>query len=186
MVWRPGYALPLNPLRGQISMGPLSSLPVDTLAQLPPFPVNGHGSFITGVPLPDGSGPGWYLGSTFERACPEALLREGDHAANHARLATLLPGLSEPLREAFAPAQVQGWAGLRCTLPDRLPAVGALDAERWPGLHICAGMGARGISLSVLAGELIAAQLEGEPLPLAPSLANYLAAQRFGARQAQA
>ena len=174
--------LPLNPLRGQISMGPLSSLPSDTLAQLPPFPVNGHGSFITGVPLPDGSGPGWYLGSTFERACPEALLREGDHAANHARLATLLPGLSEPLREAFAPAQVQGWAGLRCTLPDRLPAVGALDAERWPGLHICAGMGARGISLSVLAGELIAAQLEGEPLPLAPSLATYLAAQRFGAR----
>ena len=177
--------LPLNPLRGQISMGPLSWLPADTLQQLPPFPVNGHGSFITGVPLPDGSGPGWYLGSTFERACPEALLRESDHAANHARLATLLPGLSEPMHGAFAPGEVQAWAGLRCTLPDRLPAIGPLHDPRWPGLHVCAGMGARGISLSVLAGELIAAQLEGEPLPLAPSLAQHLATQRFEERQAR-
>jgi len=176
--------LPLNPLRGQISMGPLSSLPEAAVRHLPPFPVNGHGSFITGVPMPGhghkASGePGWYLGSTFERSCTEALLRDEDHAANHARLATLLPDLSEPMQNAFALDQVQGWAGLRCTLPDRVPAVGALDAERWPGLHICAGMGARGISLSVLAGELIAAQLEGEPLPLAPSLAKHLAASRF-------
>ena len=178
--------LPLNPLRGQISMGPLSALPEAAVRQLPPFPVNGHGSFITGVPMPDANPQGlgldeagWYLGSTFERACPEALLRDEDHAANHARLSTLLPGLSEPMRQAFALEQVRGWAGLRCTLPDRVPAVGALDAERWPGLYVCAGMGARGISLSVLAGELIAAQLEGEPLPLAPSLAQHLAASRF-------
>ena len=175
----PEDTLPLNPLRGQISMGPLSGLA--DLA-LPPVPINGYGSFITGVPLPpeSGDGPGWYLGSTFERACPEAVLREQDHAANHARLATLLPGLSEPLRPAFAPGRVLAWAGLRCTLPDRLPAIGALDAERWPGLQVCAGMGARGISLSVLAGELIAAQLEGEPLPLAPSLASRLMARRLG------
>jgi len=177
----PEATLPLNPLRGQISMGPLADLPAVLQSQLPPVPVNGHGSFITGVPLPPelGDGPGWYLGSTFERACPEAVLREEDHAANHARLATLLPSLSEPLRPAFAPGRVLAWAGLRCTLPDRLPAIGALDAQRWPGLQVCTGMGARGISLSVLAGELIAAQLEGEPLPLAPSLATRLVAQRF-------
>ena len=77
--------------------------------------------------------------------------------------------------------QVLAWAGLRCTLPDRLPAVGAPDAARWPGLQVCAGMGARGISLGVLCGELIAAQLEGEPLPLAPSLSRHLAAERFAA-----
>ena len=179
----PEAALPLNPLRGQISMGPLAGL---AGLALPPVPVNGHGSFISGVPLPpeQGGGPGWYLGSTFERACPEAVLRAQDHAANHARLATLLPALSEPLRPAFAPGRVLAWAGLRCTLPDRLPAVGTLDAERWPGLQVCAGMGARGISLGVLAGELIAAQLEGEPLPLAPSLASHLMARRFSAKVA--
>ena len=174
-------ALPLNPLRGQISMGRLSDLARDLQAQLPAVPVNGHGSLICGVPLPPGhgGGPGWFLGSTFERAITEPVLRQEDHAANHARLSTLLPDLSVPMQSAFAPGAVLGWAGLRCTLPDRVPAVGALDARHWPGLMVCTGMGARGISLSVLCGELIAAQLEGEPLPLAPSLAAHLAASRF-------
>ncbi|MFM7026059.1 MAG: FAD-dependent 5-carboxymethylaminomethyl-2-thiouridine(34) oxidoreductase MnmC, partial [Limnohabitans sp.] len=177
----PEANLPLNPLRGQISMGPLSDLPDMLQAQLPEAPVNGHGSFISGVPLPPelGGAPGWYLGSTFERACPEAVLRDEDHAANHARLVTLLPALSEPMRPAFALERVRAWAGLRCTLPDRVPAIGTLGPLAWPGLHVCAGMGARGISLSVLCGELIAAQLEGEPLPLAPTLAAHLKAQRF-------
>jgi len=178
----PDAPLPLNPLRGQISMGPLDALAPALRAQLPTVPVNGHGSFITGVPLPaeHGGGPGWYLGSTFERACPETVLRDEDHAANHARLASLLPVLSEPMRAAFALDRVLAWAGLRCTLPDRMPAVGPVQPAVLPGLQVCAGMGARGISLSVLCGELIAAQLEGEPLPLSPSLAAHLSAHRFG------
>ena len=84
------------------------------------------------------------------------------------------------MRTAFALDKVLAWAGLRCTLPDRVPAVGPVDTDHLPGLHVCAGMGARGISLGVLCGELIAAQLEGEPLPLSPALAAHLAAQRFG------
>ncbi len=173
--------LPLNPLRGQISMGPLDTLPSTLRGQLPQVPVNGHGSFISGVRLPPeyGGQAGWYLGSTFERGCTEAVLREEDHAANHARLATLLPALGESMQAAFSPARVMAWAGLRCTLPDRLPAVGPIEPPQWPGLQVCTGMGARGISLSVLCGELIAARLEGEPLPLATSLAAHLAAGRF-------
>ena len=188
----PEATLPLNPLRGQISMGPLAALPPALRAQLPPVPVNGHGSFISGVPLPPelggqfGGRPAWYIGSTFERACTEAVVREGDHAANHARLAALLPALSAPMAEAFAPHTVLAWAGVRCTLPDRLPAVGALSPQRWPGLSVCTGMGARGISLGVLSGELMAAALEGEPLPLAASLAAHLWAARFEARAADA
>jgi tRNA 5-methylaminomethyl-2-thiouridine biosynthesis bifunctional protein len=183
MVHAPTIQLPLNPLRGQISMGALSTLPAGLVNSLPPTPVNGHGSFITGVPLPPefGGQAGWYLGSTFERACSQAVLREEDHAANHQRLATLLPALSEPMRSAFAPGQVMAWAGLRCTLPDRVPAVGAVDSEQFQGLMVCAGMGARGISLSVLSGELIAAELEGEPLPLELALAQRLMAGRFNA-----
>lgn len=177
----PAGVLPLNPLRGQISMGALETLPTELKNKMPPMPVNGHGSFITGVPLPPefGGAPGWYLGSTFDRACPEAVLRDEDHAANHARLTSLLPDLSEPMQPAFALEHVLAWAGLRCTLPDRLPAVGALDPVQFPGLLVCAGMGARGISLSVLCGELIAAQLEGEPWPLGLTLNSHLAAQRF-------
>ena len=125
---------------------------------------------------------GWYLGSTFERAVTQATLRDEDHASNHVRLHSLLPCLSQPMQAAFGLDKVRGWAGLRCTLPDRVPAVGALHAQRWPGLMVSTGMGARGISLSVLCGELIAAQLEGEPLPMSPALMAQLAAQRFESR----
>jgi tRNA 5-methylaminomethyl-2-thiouridine biosynthesis bifunctional protein len=187
----PPKHLPLNPLRGQISMGPLSALPPAVQAQLPDVPVNGHGSLICGVPLPPehGGQPGWYLGSTFERACSQAVVREQDHAANHARLATLLPALSGPMQTAFEAPQALAWAGLRCTLPDRLPAVGPLgqppeapeaaEASAWAGLQVCVGMGARGISLSVLCGEWVAAALEAEPWPLEAGLARHVRAERF-------
>jgi tRNA 5-methylaminomethyl-2-thiouridine biosynthesis bifunctional protein len=99
--------------------------------------------------------------------------------ANQLRLSTLLPTLGEAMAAQFDPARVQGWAGLRCTLPDRLPAVGPIDSERLPGLCLSAGMGARGISLAVLCGELMAAWLDNEPLPLEASLAKHLAAQRY-------
>jgi len=46
-------------------------------------------------------------------------------------------------------------------------------------LLVCTGMGARGISLSVLCGEMIAAELEGHALPLPPELGKHLAARRY-------
>lgn len=174
----PGFAVPLNPLRGQVSFGHMADLTEGQRQLLPPFPVNGHGSFISGVPTPEGP-PGWFIGSTFERHCEQAPVREEDHAANHVRLATLLPALGEAMARQFGPNLVQGWAGLRCTLPNRLPAVGPIDRARLPGLCLSTGMGARGISLAVLCGELTAAWLNHEPLPLPESLAKHLAAERF-------
>ena len=178
----PGFAVPLNPLRGQVSYGLMSDLKADwtpnTTPALPPFPVNGHGSFISGVPTPDGP-LGWYIGATFERNCEQAPVRFEDHAANQARLATLLPDLGQAMAAQFGPERVMGWAGLRCTLPNRLPAVGPIDPLRLPGLWISAGMGARGISLAVLCGELTAAWMSQEPLPLPPALVKHLAAQRY-------
>jgi tRNA 5-methylaminomethyl-2-thiouridine biosynthesis bifunctional protein len=173
----PGVYLPLNPLRGQISYGRLVDLPEPTLDALPPFPVNGHGSFISGV-RQDGQAC-WFVGSTFERDCTLAPIRSEDHAANQTRLNTLLPHFAEPMAPAFAPEAVQAWAGLRCTLPDRLPAAGPVDAARWPGLSVCTGMGARGLSLSVLCADLLTASLQGQPLPLPPELAKHLLAERF-------
>ena len=174
----PGLTVPLKPLRGQISFGHMAALNAPQRQLLPPFPVNGHGSFISGVPAPDGQ-PGWFIGSTFERDCIQAPVRVQDHAANQLRLATLLPELGAAMHTQFAPELVQGWAGLRCTLPDRLPAVGPIDSQRLPGLWLCAGMGARGISLAVLCGELAAAWLNNEPLPLPPALVKHLSAERF-------
>jgi len=173
------HPLPLHALRGQISFGRVDALPVSAQAQLPPFPVNGHGSFISGVAAPNSEAAHWFMGSTFERDCYSALLRPEDHLANQARLNSLLPALAPAMAQGFEADQVQGWAGVRCTLPDRLPAVGQIDPAQWPGLHVCTGMGARGISLAVLCGEVLAASLDKEPLPLPPELAKHLAAQRF-------
>ncbi|KJS71894.1 MAG: hypothetical protein JM57_06590 [Comamonadaceae bacterium BICA1-1] len=174
-----GSPLPLHALRGQVSWGLLDELPTTTRAALPPWPVNGYGSFLHGMLGPDGA-PMWIVGSTFERSNSSAAVTEADHAANQARLQRLLPHLGALMQPAFLKAQ--GWAAVRCTLPDRLPAVGALDALRWPGLHVLTGLGARGLTLSVLAGEVLAAQLHGEPWPLEPRLAQMLLAQRFSRR----
>ena len=179
---QPGFAVPLNPLRGQVSFGLMADLASDVgqdaMRALPPFPVNGHGSFISGVPTTDGQ-PGWFIGSTFERNCEQAPVREEDHAANQARLATLLPALGDAMKAQFGPDRVQGWAGLRCTLPNRLPAVGPIDAQRLPGLWLCAGMGARGISLAVMCGELSAAWLDKETPALPTDLTRHLSAERY-------
>ena len=166
-------ALPLNPLRGQLLFGPMPEAP----HPLPPFPVNGLGNFITGVPV-DGT-PSWVLGSSFERGCRDAVLRDADTQEVAAKLAVLLPESAEALAPQIASGAARAWAAVRCTVPDRLPVVGALDATALPGLFVSTGMGARGMTLAVLCGELLAAQLEGEPLPVPLRHARALAPQRL-------
>jgi tRNA 5-methylaminomethyl-2-thiouridine biosynthesis bifunctional protein len=166
-------ALPLNPLRGQLLYGPMPDAP----HPLPPFPVNGLGNFITGVPV-DGT-PSWVLGSTFERGCREAVLREADTQEVAVKLAVLLPESAQALAPQIASGAARAWAAVRCTVPDRLPVVGAPDASALPGLFVSTGMGARGMTLAVLCGELLAAQLEGEPLPVPLRQARALAPQRL-------
>ena len=166
-------ALPLNPLRGQLLWGPMPAPP----HPLPPFPVNGLGNFITGVPV-DGT-PSWVLGSTFERGCREAVLREADTQEVAVKLAVLLPESARALAPQIASGAARAWAAVRCTVPDRLPVVGAPDASALPGLFVSTGMGARGMTLAVLCGELLAAQLAGEPLPVPLRQARALAPQRL-------
>lgn len=169
--------LPLNPLRGQVSWGPLSTLPATARALLPPFPVNGHGSFVSGMHGPNTPEAMWLAGSTFERGETQALLKPEDQAANLVKLARLLPKLGTAVSPAFDQAHM--WAGVRCTLPDRLPAVGPVYHSTWPGLYVCTGLGARGLTLSVLCGEVLAAWLHGEPWPAEKKLAQALLAERF-------
>ncbi len=167
-------APPLNALRGQISSGLLADLPSHIQKALPPFPVNGHGSFIHGR-FGQNDTPSWVCGSTFDRGVTEALLKPEDHLANQDKLNRLLPSLGALMTQAFDNAQ--GWAAIRCTLPDRLPAFGPLKGVK--GLHVCAGMGARGLTLSVLCGELLAATIHGEPWPMETRLSLAMMASRF-------
>ena len=172
-----GERLPLRPLRGQISWAVQDAA---LEAALPPFPVNGEGNLVSHIPLDDGR-RAWHLGSTFERGIdtlpPTAEERAQAHAANRQRLSGLLPTLA-PTFDAYWP-EVQAWAAVRCTAPDRLPVVGPLDSASLPGLWACTAMGARGLSLSLLCAELLAARLHNEPLPLDAKLAQALAVERL-------
>jgi len=169
---------PLRPLRGQVTWGRAEGTP-----GLPPFPVNGHGNLVPQVPTPEGAI--WVLGSTFERdqsALPKTPAEEAEgHAANLQRLQGLLPGLAQRLQPRFeAPAEaLHAWAAVRCTVPDRLPVVGPVDPLALPGLWASTAMGARGLTLAVLCGELLAARLHGEPPPLDDKLARALGAERL-------
>jgi len=167
--------LPLNALRGQIAWGLMPA--ASAAPPLPPFPVNGLGSLISG--LDTAQGPAWFTGSTFERGCAQAVLRPEDSQTNFDKLQTLLPQAAAQLRPQLDAGQVRTWAAVRCTVPDRVPVVGPLDAARLPGLWLCTAMGARGITLATLCGELIATQLHGEPLPIPLRQARALAPERW-------
>lgn len=173
--------LPLQAVRGQLSWdthnNDASDLP------WPPFPVNGSGSLISHIPLGDGSAA-WYCGSTFERDMEHLPLsgaeRHAAHASNWQRLEALLPSLATRLHSAWhEPTPPQDWASVRATAPDRLPIVGPVDSAMLPGLWACTAMGARGLTLGLLCGELLAARLHSEPLPIDSRLAHALSTERL-------
>ena len=79
-------------------------------------------------------------------------------------------------REFLKP--VQGRVGFRAVTPDRLPVVGKLD----DGVYGAFAYGSRGLVWAALAAELLASELEGEPLPLEGKLADAMHPQRFARR----
>ena len=174
--------LPATALRGQISWGPMSLLPIKLRNKLPQFPVNGHGSYIGNLkPIStDVDEPYWIVGSSFQRNDFDTKTRESDQLSNRQQWAELMPEFQDDILHQIDLEKVSSWAAIRMALPDRLPAVGGFANPEFKGLNVCTGMGARGISWSVLCGELLAAHLNHEPLPMAASLAKLMAASRFG------
>ncbi len=185
-----GSPWPLQPLRGQVAWG--VHAPEDAGLPWPPQPLNGHGNLVSRVPLDQGLG--WVAGSTFERdradLPPTPHETAAGHAANLAKMQALAPALGQALAPVFDGART--WAAVRCTAPGRLPITGPVDAvgqdavgqdaAGQPGLWVCTGMGARGLTLSLLCAELLAARLHAEPLPLEAKLAQALSTERLSNR----
>lgn len=138
----------------------------------PTAPVNGSGSVIPHIPIENGNA--WFIGSSYQPASQTERSDVDNHARNFEHLQTLLPTLASALESSFVNGGVNAWKGTRCVMADRLPVVGALDAGDQPGLWICAGLGSRGLSFSVLCAELLAARMNAEPLPVEVSLAKAL------------
>ena len=167
-----GFAnLHLQPIRGQVTMGP-----VPEAVNFPPFPVNGHGGFIPSISV---SGQAqWLMGASYERDTPAAQITPQDHAENLDRLRALLPSAAQTLAAQFEGDQARGWAGVRCATSNRLPLLTQLNANgpdsSTAPLWACTGMGSRGLTFAVLCGELLAAYIHAEPLPIERQLADAL------------
>ena len=134
-------------------------------------------------------------GATFSVEDDDETLRTADHAENLAKLDGMLPGIAAEL----SPATLAGRVGFRPASPDRLPMVGALpapaaldhagtlaDIPRQAAAYVMSGYGARGLAWSHIAAELLASQLEGDPLPLERALCEALDPARFLLRTAAA
>jgi tRNA 5-methylaminomethyl-2-thiouridine biosynthesis bifunctional protein len=166
--------LPLTAMRGQVS-----HLPAEMLPKLPM--VLCREAYLT--PPSQGIAS---AGATYDAAGDPAL-SAASHEENLERLRGLL---SDP--QAAQGAPLQGRVGFRCIAPDRLPLVGRLpdfdaagtterlrDVPRHPGLYALLGYASRGLIWAGWAAELLAAQLEGEPLPLESALVDALDPARF-------
>ncbi len=155
--------LRLQPVRGQVSWSLRRAED-----RLPPFPVNGSGHLLTGVPLAEGLA--WLTGSSYGHGERDTDPRQEDHAANLARIRALLPAAADALAPAFANGTVRAWTGVRCASTDRRPLVGLLA----PGLWALTALGSRGLTFSALCAALLAARVQGQDLPLSADLAAAL------------
>lgn len=158
----------VHAVHGTVSHGTYA----EVLPGLPEVPVNGHGCFIPHIPGP--AGEQWLAGATFETDPLAAADLPSQHAHNLQRLRELLPMADYDLPDTLDRGPVAQWTSTRCVTHDRLPLVGPIDTALGTGLWLCVGMGSRGLSFAALCAELLAARLDGEPLPVPASLARSL------------
>ncbi|CAI8740742.1 MULTISPECIES: bifunctional tRNA (5-methylaminomethyl-2-thiouridine)(34)-methyltransferase MnmD/FAD-dependent 5-carboxymethylaminomethyl-2-thiouridine(34) oxidoreductase MnmC [Burkholderia] len=173
----------LQPVRGQLTL-----LPPGSTAPLP-CPTIGDGY---AVPLDDGT---LLIGATFEPDDVDRTMRTAGHIENLERVRHLLPGLLGELPDVDT---LRGRVAFRWVVADRVPVIGPLadeaqavtnaralsgakarDLPRAAGLYGAFGYGSRGLVWAALGAELIASQLEGEPLPLERELVDAVDPARF-------
>ncbi|HYX66390.1 MAG TPA: bifunctional tRNA (5-methylaminomethyl-2-thiouridine)(34)-methyltransferase MnmD/FAD-dependent 5-carboxymethylaminomethyl-2-thiouridine(34) oxidoreductase MnmC [Burkholderiales bacterium] len=110
------------------------------------------------------------IGASYDIGDDERGLREESHAGNLERLKSIL-GIE-------VRTTCEGRVGFRSVAPDRLPVVGKVA----PATFAAFAYGSRGLIWAALAAEIVASELEGEPLPLAGKLLEALAPDRFRRR----
>lgn len=166
----PSPAIRPRQVRGQITHLPASAFTSPSAVIL-------RGGFV--LPAIDGV---TLAGASFDIEDDDPGLRADSHAGNLHRLAAILPGAAG-LGESIDMARLTGRVGFRSVVNDRLPVVGAMPGE--DGLYGAFAYASRGIVWSALAAELIASQLEREPLPIEGALVDAIDPARFALRAAR-
>lgn len=147
------------------------------------------------------------LGASFDFNNDDLTPTAAEHAGNLQMLEEISADLLTRLgADTLQPEAVEGRAAFRCTSPDYLPIVGPLadsqafgdaysalskDARQTPdipcpwldGLYVNSGHGSRGLITAPLSGELLAAWLDNEPLPLPRAVAEACHPNRFALRR---
>jgi tRNA 5-methylaminomethyl-2-thiouridine biosynthesis bifunctional protein len=110
------------------------------------------------------------VGATYDLEDEDRELRQDSHAGNLARLNQIL-GME-------IDSNGLGRVGFRAVTPDRLPVVGRVSETVWGAF----AYGSRGLVWAALAAEIVACELEGEPLPVEASLLKAIEPGRFRRR----
>jgi len=178
-----GQFLALRRVRGQLT--DLSPEQLDALGGWPDCVVTGSGYL-----LPRAEAGGARMGSSYEPDDGPLVERPEVHAANLSRLASMLQDRAARIAR-IDPSALHGYVGVRTVTHNRLPLVGRMadeaqalahtgalrgahlrDLPRLPGLYAALAYASRGLTWAALCAELIACQVEGEPLPLETDLAD--------------
>ena len=191
-----GAGLPLKRIRGQITR-----LPVTVASQALQTVVCADGYV---APPRHGEHT---LGASFDFHATELMPTVEEHRSNLDLLREISPDLAERLAvDHLDPQRLQGRAAFRCTSPDYLPLVGpvadaaqfaeayaalAKNARQVPdvpcpwlkGLYVNSGHGSRGLITAPLCGELVAAWINGDPLPVPRDMAEACHPNRFMLRE---
>jgi len=190
--------LPVKAIRGQVtySAATPASLALKTVLcadgyVAPAAPVTNNNTFQQHC-----------FGASFSLHNPSLAFCPNEQRDNRLRLARHFPSLAKALAFNLDDHTASGRVARRCTTPDYLPIVGPapnFDAyieqfallrknaragipragPNWPNLYLNIGYGSRGLTYSPLCAELLAAQIDGAPLPLPRNVKVALHPARF-------
>jgi tRNA 5-methylaminomethyl-2-thiouridine biosynthesis bifunctional protein len=144
--------------------GQLTYIPAEAIE--PPHAVVVRGGMV--LPPVDGL---CVVGASYDLNDEDPAPRASSHAGNLERLERIIPVKARP-------QPLGGRVGFRSVAPDRLPLVGKLAR----GVYGALGYGSRGLLWSALAAEVLASELEGDPMPMEGTLLNALDPGRFARR----
>jgi tRNA 5-methylaminomethyl-2-thiouridine biosynthesis bifunctional protein len=101
----------------------------------------------------------WLAGATFQRDDESLTVRSKDRLKNLEKLCTLLPELEQAAVGALF-ATSRSWVGLRAAQKNRQPWVDQICESVHPKLWVCAGLGSRGLSLSLLCAQRLVQKIQ--------------------------
>ena len=176
---------PIEYVRGQVAV-----LNANEKSQNIAMTINGN---VHITPEIDGK---HYMGASYSHANDSLLIDENE--TNE-----LLNSLDKMLPSTFESEDcVDAWAGFRIISIDRVPIVGAIPDKQFfeneysdishgrvdksyqpainhKGLYVSAAHGSRGFTTAFLSAEIIAAQINDEPVPVSKKVLDYLSPARF-------